>query len=208
MAVVDIFNQQRQVVGELTLDPDIFEVNVRPEILHFVVRAHLAARRRGTVGVKTRSTIRGGGHKPWRQKGTGRARAGSNRSPLWRSGAITHGPTARDYSFKVNKKIQRLAMRMALSSRLFDKTLTVVDDIQLASIKTKQVADFVQRFQTPKVLIVVAQSDENLIRSARNIPDVHVQNADGIHAYQVLRSPHLILSQDAVNTLQKRLKQS
>ena len=206
MAVVDIFNQQRQVVGELTLDPDVFEVEARPEILHLVVRSHLAAKRSGTVGVKTRSTIRGGGKKPWRQKGTGRARAGSNRSPLWRSGAVTHGPTARDYSFKVNKKVQKLAMRMALSARLADENLTVVDDIGLEEIKTKTFNQFVQLFDMPKVLIVLSKADNNLTLSSRNIPGVSVRTADGVNVYEVLRHPRLMVSAAAVESLQKRLK--
>lgn len=206
MAVVDIMNQQRQVVGELTLDPEVFEVEARPEILHLVVRSHLAAKRSGTVGVKTRSTIRGGGKKPWRQKGTGRARAGSNRSPLWRSGAVTHGPTARDYSFKVNKKIQRLAMRMALSARLADQNLTVLEDIQLEEVKTKTFAQFVQLFEMPKVLIVLSEVDNKLALSSRNIPGVSVQTADGVNVYEVLRYPRLMVSAAAVESLQKRLK--
>ncbi|WP_045220873.1 50S ribosomal protein L4 [Desulfonatronum thioautotrophicum] len=206
MAVVDIMNQQRQVVGELTLDPDVFEVEARPEILHLVVRSHLAAKRSGTVGVRTRSTIRGGGKKPWRQKGTGRARAGSNRSPLWRSGAVTHGPTARDYSFKVNKKVQKLAMRMALSARLADQSLTVLEGIQLEEVKTKTFAQFVQLFEMPKVLIVLSEVDNKLALSSRNIPGVSVQTADGVNVYEVLRYPRLMVSAAAVESLQKRLK--
>jgi len=206
MAVVDIFNQQRQVVGTLDLDPHVFETEVRPEILHLVVRQHLAAKRSGTVGVKTRSTISGGGRKPWRQKGTGRARAGSNRSPIWRHGAVVHGPVARDYSFKVNKKVQKLAMRMALSSRLAEKHLTVVDGIHLAEIKTKAVAEIIQRFKMRKALIVVAEADNKLVLSARNIPGVTVQSVDGINVYDVLRHSHLVMLSPAVDRLQERLK--
>ena len=206
MAVVDIFNQQRQVVGTLDLDPHVFEIEVRPEILHLVVRQHLAAKRSGTVGVKTRSTISGGGHKPWRQKGTGRARAGSNRSPVWRHGAVVHGPVARDYSFKVNKKVQKLAMRMALSSRLAEKHLTVVDGIHLDEIKTKALAEIIQRFEMRKALIVVAEVDNKLALSARNIPGVAVQSVDGINVYDVLRHSHLVMLSSAVDRLQERLK--
>lgn len=206
MAVVDIFNQQRQVVGKLDLDPQVFETEIRPEILHLVVRAHLAAKRSGTVGVKTRSTVRGGGHKPWRQKGTGRARAGSSRSPIWRHGAVTHGPVARDYSFKVNKKVQKLAMRMALSSRLAEQNLTVIDGIQLEEIKTKSFSDIVKRFEMQKVLIVVAEVDNKLTLSSRNIPGITVQSADGINVYEVLRHPRLMVFSSAVGRLQERLR--
>lgn len=206
MASVEIFNQQRQVVGKRDLDPQVFEAEVRPEILHLVVRAHLAAKRSGTVGVKTRSTVRGGGHKPWRQKGTGRARAGSSRSPLWRHGAVVHGPVARDYSFKVNRKVQKLAMRMALSSRLTEQNLTVIDGIQLEEIKTKAFAEVAGRFELRKALIVVEEMDNKLALSSRNIPGITVRTAEGINVYEVLRHPHLVVFSSAVDRLQERLK--
>lgn len=122
MAVVKVYDQDKKEQGELTLTPEVFEVAVRPEILHLVVRAQLAAKRAGTHSTKTRAMVSGGGVKPWRQKGTGRARAGSNRSPVWRGGAILFGPQPRKYDFKVNKKIRKLALRMALSSRLAGET--------------------------------------------------------------------------------------
>ncbi|HDQ39993.1 MAG TPA: 50S ribosomal protein L4 [Desulfonatronum sp.] len=206
MAVVDIFNQQREVVGKQELDPRIFESEIRPEILHLVVRSHLAAKRSGTVGVKTRSTVRGGGHKPWRQKGTGRARAGSARSPIWRHGAVAHGPVARDYSFKVNKKVQKLAMRMALSSRVADQNLTVVDALHLDEIKTKAFFEIVKRFDMTKTLIVVPEMDNTLALSSRNLPGVTVLSADGVNVYEVLRHPHLMVLSAAVERLQERLK--
>lgn len=206
MSVVDVYNQQREVVGSKELDPQVFETEIRPEILHLCVRAHLAAQRSGTVGVKTRSTVRGGGHKPWRQKGTGRARAGSSRSPLWRHGAVTHGPVARDYSFKVNKKVQKLAMRMALSSRLADNSFTVVDGIHLDEIKTKSFFEIVQRFSLTKGLIVVAEKDNKLALSARNIPGLTVQSADGLNVYEILRHPQVMIYSSAVDRLQERLK--
>lgn len=206
MAVVDIFNQQREVVGSKELDPRVFEAEVRPEILHLCVRSHLAAKRSGTVGVKTRSTIRGGGHKPWRQKGTGRARAGSSRSPIWRHGAVVHGPVARDYSFKVNKKVQRLAMRMALSACLAESNMTVVDGIQLDEIKTKAVFDIARRFSLNKALIVVAEMDNNLALSARNIPGLTVRTVDSMNVYEVLLHPQVMIFSTAVDRLQERLK--
>ena len=126
MAVVKVYDQDKTEQGELTLTPEVFEVAVRPEILHLVVRAQLAAKRAGTHSTKTRAMVSGGGVKPWRQKGTGRARAGSNRSPVWRGGAILFGPQPRKYDFKVNKKIRKLALRMALSSRLAGDNLLVV----------------------------------------------------------------------------------
>ena len=137
MAVVKVIDQSNTEVGELTLAPEVFEVEVKPEILHLVVRQYRAGLRAGTHGTKNRALITGGGRKPWRQKGTGRARAGTTRSPLWRHGATVFGPQPRDYSFKVNKKVRQLAMKMALSSRLSGEKLTVVDKLELPEIKTK-----------------------------------------------------------------------
>ena len=137
MAVVKVYDQDKTEQGELTLTPEVFEVAVRPEILHLVVRAQLAAKRAGTHSTKTRAMVSGGGVKPWRQKGTGRARAGSNRSPVWRGGAILFGPQPRKYDFKVNKKIRKLALRMALSSRLAGDNLLVVKGFDLPEAKTK-----------------------------------------------------------------------
>ena len=139
MAVVKVYDQDKTEQGELTLTPEVFEVAVRPEILHLVVRAQLAAKRAGTHSTKTRAMVSGGGVKPWRQKGTGRARAGSNRSPVWRGGAILFGPQPRKYDFKVNKKIRKLALRMALSSRLAGDDLLVVKGFDLPEAKTKRV---------------------------------------------------------------------
>ncbi len=129
--------KKKKVVGEIELPDTIFNVEVKPGILNFVVKAHLAAKRVGTASVKTRSTIRGGGKKPWRQKGTGRARVGTIRSPLWVGGAVAHGPKPRDYSFKVNKKVKRLAMKMALSSKLQGQKLIIVDKLEVDEPKTK-----------------------------------------------------------------------
>lgn len=137
MAVVKVYDQDKTEQGELTLTPEVFEVAVRPEILHLVVRAQLAAKRAGTHSTKTRAMVSGGGVKPWRQKGTGRARAGSNRSPVWRGGAILFGPQPRKYDFKVNKKIRKLALRMALSSRLAGDNLLVVKGFDLPEARPR-----------------------------------------------------------------------
>lgn len=206
MAVVKVFNQSKIEVGQLELPQDIFEVPVQPEILHFVVRAHLAAKRAGTVGVKTRGLVRGGGRKPWRQKGTGRARAGSSRSPIWRGGAILHGPVARDYSFKVNKKIKALAMKMALSSRLAEDKLMVVDSFVLSSVKTKEFCKIKESLGLKKALIVLSQEDNNLRLSARNIPGIEIQLQDKLNVYDILRFPQLIMAPQVVESIRERLK--
>lgn len=206
MATVTIYSQERQEVGEITLSEDVFQVPVKPEILHLAVRAHLAKERAGTVGVKTRGTIRGGGKKPWRQKGTGRARAGSTRSPLWRGGAVVHGPVARSYGFKINKKVRKLAVKMALTSRLAEENLTVVDKITLSEIKTKGFLAVKDALQLKKALIVVSELDNNLRLSARNVPGIDVLNAESMNVYDILRHPQLVLEQGVVERLQERLK--
>ena len=140
MATIKVYDQEKQEVGSVELAPEVFEVEARPEILNLVVRAQRAAQRAGTHKAKTRAFVSGGGVKPWKQKGTGRARAGSNRSPIWRGGAIIFGPLPRDYSFKVNSKVRSLAMRMALSSRVAGNNLLVVKGINLPDGKTKNFA--------------------------------------------------------------------
>ncbi|GFM37470.1 50S ribosomal protein L4 [Desulfovibrio psychrotolerans] len=206
MAVVKVYDQNKTEAGDITLAPEVFEVEVKPEILNLVVRAHRAAMRAGTHAVKTRADVSGGGAKPWRQKGTGRARSGSSRSPIWRGGAIIFGPQPRDYSFKVNKKVRRLAMRMALSSRLAAESLMVVKSIDLPEVKTKLMADVVSKLGLGKTLIIANGADEKLTLSARNLPGITVQNVEQLNVYDVLRHKQLVLLESAVEPVQERLK--
>ncbi len=206
MAVVTIKDKNNTAVGEIELAPDVFEVEIKPEILNLVVRQKLAAERAGTHSTKNRANITGGGRKPWRQKGTGRARAGTSRSPLWRHGAITFGPQPRDYSFKVNKKVRKLAMKMALSSRLAEENLMVVNDLSMPEIKTKGFRQVLDNLGLKKVLIVVENADNNLSLSARNIPGVKVLSQDRLNVYDVLLHPQLVLDQKAAENVQERLK--
>lgn len=206
MANAKVFDQNRQVVDEIILADDIFQVEVKPEILHLAVRSHLAKLRAGTVGVKTRGLVRGGGKKPWRQKGTGRARAGSSRSPLWRSGAIIHGPVARDYSFKINKQVRKLALKMALSTRFTSENMLVVNKLQFADIKTKNFVACKNALGLKKALIVVGEKDSNLSLSARNVPGVLVLDQQSINVYEILKYPQVVLDKGAVEALQERLK--
>ncbi len=205
MSMAKIYNQEKNVVGEMDLSDDIFSVEVKPEILHFVVRAYRNAKRAGTVGVKNRALIRGGGKKPWRQKGTGRARAGSVRSPLWKGGAVTHGPQARDYGFKVNKKIKRLALKMALTSRYVQDDLMIVDHLDIDEVKTKTFVGLRERLGLKKVLIVVPEEYKNLTLSARNVPGVQVTTQDALNVYDILRHSQLVMEQGAIEKLQERL---
>jgi large subunit ribosomal protein L4 len=205
MANVKLFNQGYQEIGTVDLAPEVFEVEVQPELLHLVVRAQLAAKRAGTHSVKTRAFVRGGGRKPWRQKGTGRARAGSTRSPLWRGGAVVHGPQPRDYSFKVNRKVRQLALRMALSAKVGEDQLVLVDGINLPEIKTKHMIKIVSAFGWKKALIVLCDSDNNLELSARNIPGIKVVRQDMLNVYDVLLHDHVVMLQDAALKVQERL---
>jgi len=204
MAVVKVYDQDRQEAGEVTLASDVFEVEVRPEILNLVTRAQLAAKRAGTHAVKTRARVRGGGAKPWRQKGSGRARAGSNRSPIWRGGGVTFGPQPRDYSFKVNAKVRALAMKMALSSRLEGDALMVVKGIELPEAKTRHFAKIAGALGLEKALIVSGGVQETLARCARNIPGISLTTAERLNVYDILKHKQLVLLQDAVEPVQAR----
>jgi len=206
MATVTVFDQNKKEVGSLDLAPEIFEVEVRPEILHFVVRAQLAAKRVGTHSVKTRAFVSGGGKKPWKQKGTGHARAGSNRSPIWRGGAIIFGPQPRSYEFKVNRKVRRLALKMALSSRMAEDQLLVLKGIDLPSVKTKHFAEVIKGLGLGKALIVFKEADNNLLLSARNLPGIKLLSADQLNAYDVLLYPKLVMLESAAVSVQERLK--
>ncbi len=206
MANAKVYDQNRQEVGEVVLSDDVFQVEVKPEILHLAVRSHLAKLRAGTVGVKSRGLVRGGGKKPWRQKGTGRARAGSSRSPLWRSGAVVHGPQARGYAFKINKQVRKLALRMALSSRFATENLMVVDKLRFDEIKTKNFISCRDKLGLKKALIVVAEKDSNLALSARNVPGFHVLDQQSVNVYEILKYPQMVLDRGAVDALQERLK--
>lgn len=206
MAKVNVVDQMNKEVGKIELAPEVFEVEVKPELLHLVVRQYLAARRQGTHATKNRALKTGGGKKPWRQKGTGRARAGSCRSPLWKGGATIFGPQPRDYSFKVNKKIKRLALRMALSSRLSDSSLMVVDKIDMPEIKTKAFAKVAGSLELRKALIVAKDVDTKLLLSARNIPGVKIVDANKLNVYDILKYPQLVMLQSAAEDVQERLK--
>ena len=204
MATVKVYDQNKQESGDITLSSDVFEVEVRPEILNLVVRAQMAAKRAGTHKAKTRAFVSGGGVKPWKQKGTGRARAGSNRSPVWRGGAIVFGPQPRDYSFKVNSKVRALAMKMALSSRLAGETLMVVKGIELPEAKTRHFAKVAGALGLTKALIVAPELDETLCRSARNIPGLTLTTPSHLSVLEILRHKQLVLLEGAVAPVEAR----
>ena len=204
MATIKVYDQEKQEVGSVELAPEVFEVEVRPEILNLVVCAQIAAQRAGTHKAKTRAFVSGGGVKPWKQKGTGRARAGSNRSPIWRGGAIIFGPLPRDYSFKVNSKVRSLAMRMALSSRVAGNNLLVVKGINLPDGKTKNFAKVAKTLGLTQALVVAPEMTENLDRSSRNLPNVTLTTPDRLSVYEILKNKQLVLLQDAIAPVEAR----
>ncbi|MDD2966128.1 MAG: 50S ribosomal protein L4 [Desulfovibrionaceae bacterium] len=204
MAVVKVYDQNKQECGEITLNSDVFGVEVRPEILNLVVRAQLAAKRAGTHSTKTRAFVSGGGVKPWKQKGTGRARSGSNRSPIWRGGAVVFGPQPRDYSFKVNSKVRALALKMALSSRVTSEGLLVVKAIELPEAKTKHFAKVAADLGLTKALVITADENQTLTLSARNIPGITLTTPERLSVYEILKHKQLVILENAVEPVQAR----
>ncbi len=205
MPTVDVFNLNREVTGQLELSEAIFGVPVKTHVLHEVVVYQLAKRRAGTAKTKGRSEVRGGGKKPWKQKGTGRARAGTSRSPIWRGGGTIHGPQPRDYEMHVPKKVRRLALKMALSQKVLDDEFKVLDQFKLDRIKTKDFVELMQRFELGKTLIVLPEPDEIIEKSARNIPNVKILRSEGLNVYDLLDYHVVILSRECVGRIEEAL---
>jgi large subunit ribosomal protein L4 len=205
MPTVDVYNTKREVVGQLELNDAVFAVPVKPSVLHEVVLYQLAKRRAGTAKTKGRSEVSGGGKKPWRQKGTGRARAGTSRSPIWRGGGIVHGPQPRSYVQRVPKKVRRLALKMALTQKLLDSQLTILDQLALERIKTKDFAAVLKQFELGKTLVVLPEGDEMVEKSARNIPAVKVLRSAGINVYDLLNYHSVLLTRATVDKIEEAL---
>ena len=210
MATVDVLEVgAKKPAGSVELDPVIIEAPVRPQLFNAEVRRQLASRRAGTHATKNRAGVSGGGAKPWRQKGTGRARQGSIRSPQWAGGGVVFGPVPRDYGHKLTKKTRRAALRGALSLRQQEAAITVVDELPLSEFKTKRVAEILGALglAVQSVLIVIADADEKLEVSARNLPRVGVIRVLGLNVYDVLRHTRLVLTRAAVEALEQRLSE-
>ncbi len=205
MPRVDVFNINREKVGEMDLKEDIFGVEIYPPILHEVVTWQRAKKRAGTACTKTRGEVSGGGKKPWRQKGTGRARAGSIRSPLWRGGGTVFGPKPRSYAYPMPKKVRRLALKMALSSKLANGQLVILEDYPHTTPKTKDFVRLLKTFAMEKVLVVTDRENEALSLSARNIPYVQVMPTAGLNVYDILKYDHLMVLSPAVPQIEARL---
>ncbi|WAH37393.1 50S ribosomal protein L4 [Alicyclobacillus dauci] len=198
MPTVAVYNTAGEQVSELELNDRVFGAPVRSDLMHQVVLQYLAARRAGTHKVKNRSEVAGGGRKPWRQKGTGRARQGSTRSPQWKGGGVVFGPTPRSYAFSVPKKVRRQALYSALSSKVADGKIIVLDGLNIDEPKTKKMASVLNQFNLKKALIVDSQKKQPAFLSARNIEGVKYMDANGINVYELLRHEHLVLTKDAV----------
>lgn len=193
-------------VGEIELSDEVFGIEPNQAAMHQVVKMQLANHRVGTAATKTRGEVRGGGRKPYRQKGTGRARAGSIRSPLWRKGGVVFGPQPRDYSYTLPKKIRRLALKSALSSKVKGRNMIVMDELTLEAPKTKRMVEILNALQVDrKALIVTADGDVNVYKSARNIPGIKPVRADFMSVYDILNHDKLVITKDAVAKVEEVL---
>lgn len=205
MPKVALYNTSGEQVGEIELNESVFGVPVHQSVLHDAVVVHLANQRQGTHDTKTRGEVRGGGRKPWRQKGTGRARHGSSRSPIWRGGGIVFGPHPRDYSLKLPKRVKRLAMKSALSSKVESENIVVLDELRLDQPKTKDILRILEKFNVKKALVVTADQDVNVIKSARNIEGVKPTTAGFLNVYDLLAHQTLVITKDAVSKVEEVL---
>jgi large subunit ribosomal protein L4 len=205
MAVTEVKNINNEKIGEMELPESIFGIEVKPHILHDIVKMQLANRRSGTACTKTRAEVSGSNAKPWRQKGTGRARSGQKRSPLWRGGGTVFGPRPRDYSYKLPRKVRKLGLCMALSSRFAEDNLLVLDDFQLEQIKTKDFLAVMKNFEFDNALIVIDGANGNLEKSSRNVPGYKVLPTIGLNVYDVLLHRKIVLTKATIGQLEARL---
>ncbi|OIQ59060.1 50S ribosomal protein L4 [Moorella thermoacetica] len=206
MPRVALYNIQGQQVGEIELDDRVFGGEINEAVLHDAVVMQLASRRRGTAATRGWAEVSGGGRKPWRQKGTGRARAGSIRSPLWRGGAIIFGPQPRDYGYRLPKKVRRLALRSALASKVRDGDLIVLDELKMEKPRTRDMAHILKNLNAEnKALVVTATREPNVELSARNLPGVRFLASDGLNVYDLLAHDKLVITKDAVARVQEVL---
>ena len=203
MATVSVVNMEGKEVGTIDLNDAVFGVEINEHLVHMAVVSQLANNRQGTQSTKTRSEVSGGGKKPWRQKGTGHARQGSTRSPQWTGGGVVFAPKPRDYSFKLNKKEKKLALKSALTSRVQDNKFIVVDDLKLDEIKTKALASTLNNLKVNKALVVIADDNANVALSARNIEDVKTAYTNTINVYDILKYDTVVIDKATVAKLEE-----
>ena len=203
MAKVAVYNMEGKEVDSIELNDSIFGVEINEHLVHMAVLQQLANKRQGTQKAKTRSEVRGGGRKPWRQKGTGHARQGSTRSPQWSGGGVVFAPTPRDYSFKLNKKEKRAALKSALTSRVVENKFVVVDELKLDEIKTKKFVEVLKNLNVEKALVVLNDMDEKVIASAANIPTVKTTQTNELNVFDVLKYDTVVVTKAAVATIEE-----
>ncbi|MBQ6293444.1 MAG: 50S ribosomal protein L4 [Lachnospiraceae bacterium] len=203
MANVTVYNMEGNAVGELELSDAIFGVEINEHLVHMAVVQQLANDRQGTQKAKTRGEVSGGGRKPWRQKGTGHARQGSTRSPQWKGGGVVFAPTPREYSFKLNKKEKRAALKSALTSRVNEKKFFVIDELTLDAPKTKAFDAVLKALNLNKALVVLDEIDDNVILSARNIPDVKTAQVNSINVFDILKYDSMLITKSAVEAIEE-----
>jgi large subunit ribosomal protein L4 len=205
MAKADVINIQGEKVGEVELNDAVWGTDVRPYLIHDVVVMQLNNRRRGTASAKTRGEVSGGGKKPWRQKGTGRARAGSSTSPVWGGGGVVFPPKPKEYNMSVPKKVRKAALRSALTVRFEGSALKVLDKLELPAISTKNFAGIMKTLNLSKPLVVVGGKNETVEKSARNIPYTKILRAEGLNVYDIIRHDQLVVTVDAVQKIEEAL---
>ena len=203
MATVAVYNIEGKEVDKLELNDNVFGVEINEHLVHLAVVSQLATGRQGTQSAKTRSEVSGGGRKPWRQKGTGHARQGSTRSPQWTGGGVVFAPKPRDYSMKMNKREKQIAIKSALTSKVQDSKLIVVDEFKLDEIKTSKFAQILDNLKAPKALVVTKDKDEKVVLSARNIPTVKTTMTNSINVYDILKYDSLVITKDAVAAIEE-----
>ena len=203
MANVSVYNMEGKEVGTMELNDAVFGVEINDHLVHLAVVRQLANKRQGTQKAKTRSEVSGGGRKPWRQKGTGHARQGSTRSPQWKGGGVVFAPVPRDYEIKMNKKERRLALKSALTSRVQENKIIILDDLKLDEVKTKAMQTVLKNLNVSKAMVVLADNDQNVVLSARNIPDVITALPNTINVYDVLKYNTVILTKSAVASIEE-----
>ena len=203
MANVAIYNMEGKEVGTMELNDAVFGVEINEHLVHLAAVSQLANKRQGTQKAKTRSEVSGGGRKPWRQKGTGHARQGSTRAPQWTGGGVVFAPTPRDYSFKMNRKEKRAALKSALTSRVQENKLIVVDELKFDEIKTKKFAEVLKNLNLDKALVVLNENDEKVVMSAKNIPTVKTTQINTINVYDVLKYNTVVLTKAAAESIEE-----
>lgn len=203
---VKVFDMSGKETGSIELNENIFGVEINEHVMHQAVVQYLANQRQGTKSAKTRAEVRGGGRKPWRQKGTGRARQGSIRSPQWTGGGVVFAPKPRDFSFKLNKKVKRLALKSALTSKVNDEKFIVLEELKLNEIKTKEMKKVLDNLSINKGLVVLEENNRNVVLSTRNIPNVKTAGVNTINVYDILKYETFVVTKEALNKIQEVYK--